>query len=356
MHLLVPAFGAEESALPKTFAGAPAHWVTDSRRDFARRFVYPAVSKVVDRNGYSDALQEQILLRELRNVRRAFPYDVVISTSEPFSSAVATLHIDCEKKLLYIMDPPECIRGDAGTSFRNRKLEDVLKAQDAILTTPFIRKALSDCGYDEYDSKIVPVGFPMIEKHGAVRGRAENGKIHLLFCGWLYSDIRSPRYFLDIVSRLDERFSVTFMGKECERLRERFSFKTKAEVITLPQQPYQTALNAMQDADVLINIGNSVPVHMPSKTLEYINTGKPIVNFYKLPACPTLYYTERYPLCLNLFEGDTDMECVAQRLIRFCEDTKGETVRRDSIERTFADCTPQYIAQQILDRLGESND
>ena len=71
----------------------------------------------------------------------------------------------------------------------------------------------------------------------------------------------------------------------------------------------------MAKSDVLINIGNSVPVHMPSKTLEYINTGKPIVNFYKFKDCPTLYYTNRYPICQNVFEGDECTENTIKSLM-----------------------------------------
>ena len=78
----------------------------------------------------------------------------------------------------------------------------------------------------------------------------------------------------------------------------------------------------MADADVLINIGNSVPVHMPSKTLEYINTGKPMVNFYKFADCPTLYYTKRYPLCLNLYEKEFDP---ARDTARYYNRSKGCT-------------------------------
>lgn len=354
VHVFAPAFGKTE--LPETYFGVPVHWATDSERDIKRRYIYPAISKLVDHNGYSDALQEMVLLREIEQVRKNYKFDAVISTIEPFTSAITASQLKEVKKILYIMDPPDCVRGGKGTPFRNRKLGEILAKQDAILTTPFIRKALNECGYGEYDGKITSVGFPMIEEHK--RGNSEiinrgNSKINLLFCGWMYSDIRSPQYFLDIVSRLDERFYVYFMGKECDKLRERFEFETKAEVITLPQQPYQTAIDAMFDADILINIGNCVPVHMPSKILEYINTGKPMVNFFKFAGCPTTYYTDRYPLCLNLFEGDEDIEAAAQKFVDFCLEKKGKTVNRELIEREFTDCTPQYIAQCILDKLGD---
>lgn len=356
VHIFAPAYGKTE--LPETIFGVPAHWATDSKKDFKRNYIYPAISKLVDNGGYSDALNEMILLRELENVRKVYDFDAVISTSEPFTSAITATQLDGVKRILYIMDPPACTVGSKGTAFRNRKLGEILAKQHLILTTPFIRRALSENGYGEYNGKINSVGFPMIEEHNRGESHivADKGKINLLFCGWMYSDIRSPKYFLDIVSRLDERFCIYFMGKECDKLRERFEFETKAEVATLPQQPYQTAIDAMFDADILINIGNSVPVHMPSKTLEYINTGKPMVNFYKFEDCPTKHYTDRYPLCLNLFEGDADVDAAAEKFIDFCLENRGKTINREYIEREFCDCTPQYIAQQILDKLGEKHE
>jgi len=248
------------------------------------------------------------------------------------------------------MDPPACVSNGTETAYRNRTLPSVLKSQSALVTTPFIIEALKAHGIP-LPRKAEAVGFPIISENHREGKRYSDGKIRLLFCGWLYSDIRSPKYFLNIVSRLDERFEVTFMGKECELLRERFPIETKATLIALPNQPYDVALQAMADADVLINIGNSVPVHMPSKTLEYINTGKPMVNFYKLADCPTLYYTKRYPLVLNLFEEEKDMDAATGRFVRFCEENIGKIVDHDWLETEFADCTPRYIAQKILESL-----
>lgn len=350
VHLFSAAFGENELNLPTECFSVPVHWVTDQKRDWKRRLLYPAVSKATDPDGFSDALQVQILLRELKDVRKAFPFDAVLSTSEPFPMACAAAQLYGGQKALYIMDPPESVSERKGTQYRSKALPTILKSQSALITTPFILEALKSHRLP-IPSSVETVGFPMITATAPKPNQKADTKIRLLFCGWLYSNIRSPKYFLDIVSRLDERFEVTFMGKECEKLQERFKIETKATLITLPNQPYDVALQAMADADVLINIGNSVPVHMPSKTLEYINTGKPMVNFYKFADCPTLYYTKRYPLALNLYEEEKDIEAAAAQLIRFCEENVGKTVDRGYIETDFADSTPQYIAQKILDSL-----
>ena len=348
--LFSAAFGKNENELPTKCFGVPVYWATDKQRDWKRKLLYPAIAKATDPNGFSDALQVQILQRELKDVRRRFAFDAVLSTSEPYSMAVTASQIKEGKKALYIMDPPATVSEGTETVFRRRILPSMLKKQTALITTPFIRDALLSHGY-KLPGRTETLGFPMIGQAWPERARKTDDMIRLLFCGWLYSDIRSPQYFLDIVSRLDERFEVTFMGRECELLQERFPIETKAKLITLPQQPYETALQAMADADIMINIGNSVPVHMPSKTLEYINTGKPMVNFYKMEDCPTLYYTKRYPQTLNLYEGDADIDQAAKTFVQFCEENKGKTVDRDYILREYADCTPEYIAQKILDCL-----
>ncbi len=345
-----------ERTAVKVFSGRKIYGLTDeagaSRLKRARLSV---LSHFVDPSGNSDYLTVRNTENRLREIEKEFPFDLAIACSEPFPAAVALSKCRNQAKALYLMDPPECICNAMGTRYRNKTIWKALRSIDLLISSPFIIQAMRSkfpnamkhCAAEE-------VGFPMIEKGTAERASSKAaGRIKLLFTGWMCVEIRSPKYFLDILSRLDERFTVTFMGRECEKLTERFAIQTKAELITLPQQPYGTALQAMADADVLINIGNSVPVHMPSKTLEYINTGKPFVNFYKLDDCPTLYYTERYPLCLNLSEQDQDLDAAAARFAEFCVRNKGKTVDRTYIEEMFIDCTPEYIAQKILDAIGE---
>ena len=352
VRLLSTTLYDDAKGFPATVRGIQTYWMERSVASPAqRKYLFPAMSKLQDPAGNSDVLNTLYVREKLNLIRKEYQYDVIVSSSEPYPAAAVAAD-EKAKKILYLMDPPERIQDKQGTQYRDRSLNKVLQGQDLILTTPFIRDALLTHGLDALRDRISTVGFPMIETHpNSCGSKNAGGRIRLLFCGWMCSQLRSPQYFLDIVSRLDERFEVTFMGKECELLRERFPIETKATLITLPNQPYDVALQAMADADVLINIGNSVPVHMPSKTLEYINTGKPMVNFYKFADCPTLYYSKRYPLALNLFEEEKDLDAAAARFVRFCEENIGKTVDHDWIETEFADCTPQYIAQKILDSL-----
>lgn len=345
-HTVRLAAPAGDGEMPDTVEGFSVHWLRD-RKDLYRRLVIPAVGKLTDQNGFSDMVTALVLGRGLRELRREWPFDAVLCSMEPFPSALAVHSLREVRRLLYLMDPPAITCGGSLPPLRKRMLPKILADQSLVLTTPFIREALEKLNNR---ANFREVGFPMVKAHTVPLRRTEDrDRVDLLFCGWLYSDIRSPRYFLDIVSKLDERFRVIFMGKECELLRQRFDFTTRAEVVTLPQQPYHAALEAMADADILINIGNCVPVHMPSKTLEYINSRKPMVNFHKLHDCPTLHYTKRYPLCLNLYEGDPVTDETVAAFIRFCTENRGKTAPPPNLP----ECTPEYIARVILDEIGE---
>lgn len=348
IHILSSAYG--EADLPETVCGFPVHWITEENTSFADK----VVAKLVDRNGYSDYIQSRRIIKAAKKLHQSFDYDFVVSTSEPFPSAYAAGSINRVKKLLYIMDPPESVSNGKGTAFRRKKLKNLIEAQDFVLTTPFIKAALEKHNFNT--DNIECVGFPMIcdnETPNTSAIEMDKSKINLLFCGWLYSSIRSPEYFLTLAEALDERFCIYFMGKECEKLFEQYKINTNAQIITMPQQPYDVALGAMEQADILINIGNSIPVHMPSKTLEYINTGKPMINFHKMTDCPTLYYTNRYPLCLNIYENTENIERDKMIFKAFCIDKKGAWLDREQIKTEYADCTPEYIAGIITDKLGE---
>ena len=344
-HTVILAAPAGAGEMPETIEGVRVHWLRE-RKDLCRRTLIPALGKLLDPRGHSDLVQALALRRELKKLS----FDAVLCSMEPFSSALAVHGMKNVRKFLYLMDPPKVALDSPDTPLRSRMLPRLLGEQDMVLTTPFIRQTLEDLGIN---ANYREVGFPMLTENPRIPTDADipmpAEKINLLFTGWLYADIRSPKYFLDIARHLDERFRIVFMGKECDQLRARFDFDTRAEIVTLPNQPYNIALNAMADADILINIGNSVPVHMPSKTLEYINARKPMVNFHKLPDCPTLHYTRRYPLCLNIFEeGAPDAQTI-DRFIRFCADNRGKTAPAPNIP----ECTPNHIARVILDEIGE---
>lgn len=355
VHLLGSVSADFAGARPETCFGVPTHWFDTNKPGVLRRALNRLKDKLLDPNGYSDASASDTFCRRIRELDQEFHYDAVVSTLEPFSGALAVSRLPkTMHRVVYLMDPPTfLVSGLQDTSFREKNMRRVVENSEAVLTTEAIREVLLDAYPDQRD-KLHTVGFPLIRPTQALNPehpiQIDPGKINLLYCGWLYGGMRSPVYFLNLLSALDDRFCVYFIGKKCELLFERYQIHTAAKVVNLPQQDYDTAMQAMLDADVLINIGNSVPVHMPSKLIEYFNAGKPIVNVAKLDNCPSLHFTRRYPRCLDLSEGE-DPKSAAEKLLRFCLEAKtAEPISYDETARIFPECTPQYIAE-LLARL-----
>ena len=357
VHILAAASGGAE-LLPDCINNIPIHWIQDSKSVLKNRFLFPVANKLKDKNGFSDAGRSMLLSENLIRVRKEFPYDAVIATMEPFVNGISLVSLPINiKKIIYLMDPPAAVIKESSglrydSKYRSRMLPGIIKKADLILTTHAISAALQECGYCHTNSKIEEVGFPMIQEMIPIKTQSDipmnPDKINLLFCGTLYAKIRSPEFFLKIVERLDEHFCVYFMGWDCDKLKDKYPIQSKADIVCLPRQDYQVALNAMQSADILINIGNSVSVHMPSKLLEYFNTGKPIVNIVKLDDCPSLYYTSRYPRCLEIRENEETLNESVAQFIDYCASSKGlVALKHSEIEKLFPECTPEMIAGKI---------
>ena len=63
---------------PDTIDGFPVTWARDDRQDLCRRILIPTVARIVDRGGFSDALQAMVLLRRAVALKQEFPYDAVL--------------------------------------------------------------------------------------------------------------------------------------------------------------------------------------------------------------------------------------------------------------------------------------
>ena len=350
LQILSPAFKENETHLPKEMFGLPVSWVTDSHGGLKRKIIYPAASRFAEKRGYEGDLGARLIRDAAVKLQKRFAFDAIIYTMQPYVAMLAAAKLTDWPSIGYLMDPFDCLLdGQSGS------LPKAIFKTDCVLTTPFIREALLKNGGALLDGKITEVSFPHVEALPVQRTPQDIAmpaeKINLLFCGALYPEIRSPDVFFRIVERLDDRFCIHFLGRGCPELFDHGPLETAAEIRVYPPLPYQTAINAMHDADILINIGNNMHVHMPSKTLDYINTGKPFVNFYKFTDCPTLYYTNRYQLCLNLYEKTFDPERDTAKFAEFCLSNRDHRVSREEIEERFSDCRPEMIADTILEQI-----
>ena len=117
--------------------------------------------------------------------------------------------------------------------------------------------------------------------------------------------------------------------------------------------PPSVADDIMLQADVLLHVGNAVDSLMPSKILDYISSGKPILNICKIPTCPTLPLMERYPLGMTVNESDEITEELLDSITRFCTTSKDKSIPFDQIHQLYYDSTIDYVGDRFYDIINE---
>jgi hypothetical protein len=225
---------------------------------------------------------------------------------------------------------------------------------DAVFTTPIIYNKCEENGFNK--DRAYPVEFPLVCEPDSSLGvnlpKREDGEIRCVFTGLLYPTIRDARYTLELFSKFsDKRIKLYIVGKGQDALLAEYEEALGDRLVRVGVVPPDVSSAWMADADVLVNIGNSVMNQVPSKIFDYISRGKCILNICKSDECPTLEYLGDYPLAVNITEKTdlTEEFCrsVEERIIR---DGKKDVPFSD-IEKKYYKCTPRYVAKEILQGL-----
>ncbi len=282
-------------------------------------------------------------------------YDLCIVTMIPQEAVYAVRHA-CKGKVrwaMYQLDTywnnvqfPEKYREDR-KAFEKEALQESVFS----VVTPIIHET-DRAMFPELINKIIPAEFPMIKQASLPRTeRQEDGKIHCVFLGILYPELRPPEKVVACISQMKDRDIVfDFYGDRQELIRRCPEYEENKDRIRLHGRISSDEAESVRAcADVLVNIDNTNLFQVPSKIFEYFSTGKPILNFYFNPDSPILPYLDRYPLCLNIPLGqEPGKEGMAQRMEAFIRESAGKNVSFETVEEQFRECTPAYVAELLI--------
>ena len=143
-----------------------------------------------------------------------------------------------------------------------------------------------------------------LKKNDLFRG---NNVKRLVYIGTLYQGIRNPAYLLGLLHGLQEVglpdiWRIHFLGNvnNCESIFQEYASLLGDKLYVHGPVTHGESLEAMQSADILVNIGNATSFQLPSKVVEYAATGKPILNIISLEEDSTKKFLEDYPAVLHI--------------------------------------------------------
>lgn len=300
--------------------------------------------------------------------KNAHNYDIIIATCSPYYPLKVASEISDKVPVIYYkIDPVATITMPKHPSldFQYATVENEIKFDNCvsrIITTDVIFKYYNQLPTKVNADKVVLLNYPNIVERNIsnednnIVATFDRTKVNLCFIGTFYSDVRSPQYLLDLMEQLrDTNIVLHIIGSmgSCAKMIKTSMANGVTNVVYHGIVPPSVADDIMLQADVLLHVGNAVDSLMPSKILDYISSGKPILNICKIPTCPTLPLMERYPLGMTVNESDEITEELLDSITRFCTSSKDKSIPFDQIHQLYYDSTIDYVGDRFYDVIKE---
>ncbi len=295
-------------------------------------------------------------------------YEWLVTVSFPFSSHLVGLKLNAqysEMKWLVDSGDPFCFNPVQTNNHKlysslNKSIErKVFKNADCLTVTTDGTLELYVSIFPEIEKKIVVIP-PLVNINKPSQNISkifpENKKIRISFLGILYPNIREPDGLLEMLygvidarPELQELLELHFWG-DCKTCMENFqNYPKLTNLITFHGYVSKdTAVSVMYQSDILVNIGNNTSYQLPSKIVEYVVTGKSIINICSIPDDSTRGYLKDYPLILNYDYFEECIEKDWQAILNFIQQGSSRCVPDKIIQNYIAQHCTQTIAKQYL--------
>jgi len=271
---------------------------------------------------------------------KKYHYDAMVTVSQPFTGHLVGLSLKGkypDMKWTVDIGDPFCFA--ESVPINNYRLfkklnyfseKKVFEYADSIsLTNCFAldryAKIFSKCKGKLY---VIPPLLSLPEKEADKRDLLlRDEKIRMVFVGTLYKALRNPGYLLKMFrnllgTSLGRKLELHFWGEvdDCVEFFAPYKSHLDSKLFLHGLVNRDRAFQAMKSADILVNIGNSVPYHLPSKVVEYISTGKPILNLVRSTNDSSYEFFDKLPWCLTLFDNsESIVEQDLEKLQHFLE-------------------------------------
>ena len=203
--------------------------------------------------------------------------------------------------------------------------------------------------FPEYKNKAVEVEHPLLVNRDNKVVSNKDGYIHIVYTGVVDLAVRNPEKCLNVLYQLKDngfRFDFYSYGsaeKIVRRMSERCSM-----IVAHGKVASNEAECARQRANILLSIGNKGNIsQIPSKLIEYISSGKPIIHFSQGEDDPSISLLSLYPVAkvINLSQHVDYND-----LRKFIRDNSNRVLDFNEIKRIFQQADPDYISKLISDK------
>lgn len=301
----------------------------------------------------------------IKTMTKKHTYDAIVGVMRPVEGAVACSFFD--NFILYELDS---IGNNSENLYDIRKY---IKYRTYILEQYLYGKAIrvyhmrshesfySNKRYERFRYKSAFLDLPGLSlryKNNEPQVTNNHDFINIVYTGNLWQSIRSPKYFIDLIEQVQKyiakKIIINFYSQgDCGNILKDAVAKGLAIDNGYVNNSEIPAI--FNSSDFLLNIGNSFGekvTSFPSKTIEYIATGKPIIHIDGGENDSATEYVKRYPNSIIIHPTD-DCESNIQKLANFIKSNYGKEVSFEDVKGLFYTNTPEYTIDNFIKAIGK---
>lgn len=226
---------------------------------------------------------------------------------------------------------------------------EALEASNLVLNVTWdehVRKYHPDCS-----GKLVHIEHPLLvrpKENLQSSDKRGDGRSLVIFAGSLSAGVRDPEVALDIFCELEDvaHLDMYVMGTGRDLVQPKATEHPSA-VSLLDAVPSSEMTSLLAKADCLLSIGNTRSDQKPSKVVEYMATGKPILHICSIADDPVRDDVTAYPLGCVINAGE-DPACARETVRAFLERTRGKQMPFDEVSALFCDEDPEVAVERLL--------
>lgn len=306
----------------------------------------------------------KLVARRVCSLLKKRKYDALIAVVNPVESADAIYYIKRrnpqQKVILYEIDPASNRYKDARSLFEKVwKFKSILWEKkiyehcDKIIHMKTHSSHFSQMCFRKYQDKVLYLDIPSFRIDFLPTISKPDSKICMVYAGAFYPALRNPFPMLDVLKKLNRLVPISvkvFTGSGMiEQIKKYVEDESSFFVSNYISQD---ALRLeLCKADFLLDLGNKESDFLPSKTLQYMGTGKPIIHFMPDTGDVAVDYLRRYKDAISVFMDTSENNI--NSIVSFIQKERLSPNICDSekLMQLFLENTPQYTAKKLMEIL-----
>ncbi len=209
-------------------------------------------------------------------------------------------------------------------------------------------------GVEDRKLKVIPPLYDPNQHRNIIIGSKINPHLRLVYIGSLRKLNRPPDQLLKLFKDIHHteeggNYELHLIGdySECKDEIDQARNELHEALIVHGIVSHKQALQATYAADVLVNIGNICKYQVPSKLVDFIASGNPIINIQHVAEDSSIEILRHYQAICNLDFSNQDYSANLAQAIHFLQNLPHK-VPHNIIEELLKDHTTQEVTQLYL--------